>query len=164
VAGDGDPEAAVSAHAEALRHAIAAVAAAGRGRPVDEIETALIRELRALRLHMPPEEIHVLALQISDPAWPLKHPHRWRRLTRATTNAAAREAAVADEIDRAVARLADALDSLRRLHQSSISARRTMDGVDYVISIDPWTARRARKLQRIAAPTVITVRPYTANE
>ena len=39
-----------------------------------------------------------------------------------------------------------------------------MDGVDYVISIDPWTARRARKLQRIAAPTVITVRPYTANE
>ena len=35
------------------------------------------------------------------------------------------------------------------------------DGIEYEISIDPWTAGRARKLERKAGPIVIKVRSYT---
>jgi hypothetical protein len=156
----GDLEAAISAVAEAEHRAMAA-AAAGPGVAVSEIEAVLIRELRDRGGFMPPEEIHAIALQICDPAWPIKHPLQWKRLTQGTPEAADGEAAVAAEIDRTVARLNDAVDSLRGMRRFEVSARRTVDGVDYEIRIDRWSARRARKLQRIAAPTAVTVRPYS---
>jgi hypothetical protein len=163
-AGANDPEMAASAHADALRRAVQAVEASERGRPVHQIETALIRELRARRSYLPPEEIHLTALDISDPTWALRHPFRLRRLMQETRKAAeARESVVADDNDRTMARLQEALDSLPRLRRSSISAHRTMDGWEYAISIDRWSATCARKLERIAAPALVTVRPFEAN-
>jgi hypothetical protein len=47
-----------------------------------------------------------------------------------------------------------------RLRRSRISSRRTLDGFEVEIRIDPWSGRRAKKLQGIAAPTVVTVVPY----
>ena len=48
---------------------IAAVEAGNRGRPVAEIEAALVRELRARRESMAPDEINFEARRISDPDW-----------------------------------------------------------------------------------------------
>ena len=147
----------------ALEASIAAVDSAGRGQPVDQVEAGLVRELRARRLFVPPAEIKILARGISDPWWALKHPWPARRRFAAMRSAAeAEESAFQDDWDRTLERLQRAIDAMWRMRRSRISSRRTLDGLDVEIRIDPWSARRARKLQRIAAPTVVTVVPVDA--
>lgn len=156
-----DRDAVVHADLAAEQAAIAAVEASGRGRPVDKIEAELDREMRAKRLFLPQEEINLLANQISDPNWALKHPWTARRLFAEMRRAVdAQESAFQQEWDRTLGRLQQALESMRRLRRSAISSRRTVDGVDVEIRIDPWSRRRARKLQGIAAPAVVSVVPY----
>lgn len=161
--GARDAEAAISEHDGAVRDAIAAAEVIGPGKPVEEIEAVLVRELQTRRCYMSTADVHLVALGISDPTWALKEPGLLKRLTERAHVEAASETEAADEVDSTVVRLTQALDSLRHIRRSSVVARRTMDGVDYEICIEPWTARRARKIQRTAAPTRITVRPYNAN-
>ncbi len=140
--------------------AIAAVEASGRGRPVHTLEAELVREMRANRLFMPPEEINLLARQISDPNWAVKHPWTARRLFAEMRRAVdAKESALQEESDRTLGRIQQALESMRRLRRSAIFSRRTVDGVDVEIRIDPWSRRRARKLQGVAAPVAVSVVP-----
>jgi hypothetical protein len=51
----------------------------------------------------------------------------------------------------------------RRVRRHTISLRRTVDGVEVEVRIDPWSPRRALKLQRAAAPAVLVVMPYEDN-
>lgn len=156
-----DFEAVVRAETAALAAAIAAIEASGRGEPIDRIEAGLVRELRGRELFMPPEEINLLARGISDPIWALKHPWTARRLFTAMRSAAdPRETAFQEEWDRAVQRLEEALDSMWRVRRAAISSRRTFGGVDIQVRMDPWSRRRVKQLQRIAAPTVVSVVPY----
>ncbi len=70
------------------------------------------------------------------------------------------EAAFADQWGRVAERLAEVLDGMWRLRRSSVSSRRTVDGVTFEVRIDPWSPRRAKKLQRIAGRMPVTVTPY----
>ena len=154
-------EAIARAETAALEASIAAVKTSGRGRPVDEVEAGLVRELRARRVFMPPEEINLWARGISDPVCALKHPWAARHQFAAMRSAGdADESAFLDEWDRTLELLQNAMETMWRLRRSRISSRRTLDGIDVEIRIDPWSRRRAWKLRRIAAPTVVTVRPY----
>jgi hypothetical protein len=47
-----------------------------------------------------------------------------------------------------------------RLRKSAVFSRRTFDGVEYEIRVDPWSTRRVKKLQRAAAPATVSVLPY----
>lgn len=154
-------ESAVAAHAAAQERAIAMVKKARPYRSVSEIEVALADELRARGGYMPPDEVRLIALQIADPAWAVRHPRQWNRLVRGADSGARREVSVMEEVDRTMARLEAVVNSLRGLRRSSITAHRTMDGVEYEVSIDPWTAGRARKLRRRSGPLLIKVRSYT---
>jgi hypothetical protein len=155
-----DLEAIAHADTAALKAAIAAVKATGRRQPVDEVEAGLVRELRARRLFMPPAEIKLLAQDISDPIWALRHPRAARRRFDAMRSAEDAESAFQDEWDRTLERLQKAMDTMWRLRWSRISSRRTIDGLEVEIRIDPWSPRRARKLQEIAAPMAVTVVPF----
>ena len=141
---------------------VAAVEAWGRGRPVAEIEAGLVRELRARREFMAPDEINIEARRISDPNWAVKNPEMARRLfaEMRSPETRAAESAFRQQWERTTERLAEAADSMRRVRRSTVSSRRTMDGVEFEIRIDPWSRRRALKLQRIAAPAVVLVKPY----
>jgi hypothetical protein len=157
-----DPRADGRAIVAAHKAVIAAVEAWGCGRPVAEIEARLVRELRARHEFMEPDEINLDARQISDPDWPVKDPETARRLVAEmrTPEKRAAESAFRQQWERTTERLAEALNSMRRVRRSTISSRRIMDGVEFEIRIDPWSRRRALKLQRIAAPAVVLVRPY----
>jgi hypothetical protein len=72
----------------------------------------------------------------------------------------AAELAFRREWDRTTERLTDAVDSMRRVRRLTISSRRTVDGVEFEVRIDPWSRRRALRLQRVAAPAVVVVMPY----
>ena len=157
-----DPRAVGRAIVAVHEAVIAAVEAWGRGRPVAEIEAGLVRELRARREFMAPDEINFEARRISDPDWAVKDPEMARRLVaemKSPENRAA-ESAFRQQWERTTERLAEAVDSMRRVRRCTISSRRMMDGVEFEIRIDPWSRRRALKLQRIAAPAVVLVRPY----
>ena len=97
---------------------IAAVEAWGRGRPVAEIEAALVRELRARREFMAPDEINFEARRISDPDWAVKDPEMARRLVaemKSPENRAA-ESAFRQQWERTTERLAEAVDSMQMHH------------------------------------------------
>jgi hypothetical protein len=156
-----DLEAIARAETAAVKASIAAAEASGRGQPVDEVEAGLVRELRARRLFIPPELINLLARDIADPVWDLRHPWAARRRLTATMSAVdAHESAIQDEWDLTLERLQKATEAMWRLRRSRISSRRTLDGFEVEIRIDPWSRRRAKKLQGIAAPTVVMVVPY----
>jgi hypothetical protein len=156
-----DLEAIARAETAALKAAIATVKVSGRGQAVDEVGAGLVRELRARRLFMPPELINLLARDIADPVWALRRPWAARRRLAATMSAMdAHESAIQDEWDLTLERLEQATEALWRLRRSRISSRRTLDGFEVEIRIDPWSRRRAKKLQGIAAPTVVRVVPY----
>ena len=160
---DGVQDLEAIAHAETavLKAAIATVKASGRGQPVDEVEAGLVRELRARRLFLPSELINLLARDIADPVWAWRHPWAARRRMAATMSAVdAQESAIQDEWDLTLERLQKATEAMWRLRRSRISSRRTLDGFEVEIRIDPWSRRRAKKLLGIAAPTVVTVLPY----
>lgn len=70
------------------------------------------------------------------------------------------EAALEARWDRVDERLDKALDKMWRVRRSAVTSHRTIDGVTFEVRIDPWSPRRAKKLQRVAAPTPVTVRPY----
>ena len=111
---------------------------------------------------MAPDEINFEARRITDPDWAVKDPEMARRLVaemKSPENRAA-ESAFRQQWERTTERLAEAVDSMRRVRRCTISSRRMMDGVEFEIRIDPWSRRRALKLQRIAAPAVVLVRPY----
>lgn len=133
-----------------------------RGRDIPDIEAALARELRARDVFMGPDEIHLEARRIADPGWARKDPTTLKRLlAEISSPAKAREeAALEAQWDRVSERLDKALDSMWRLRRSSVTSHRTIDGVTFEVRIDPWSARRAKKLQRLAAPMPVTVRPY----
>jgi len=150
------------ADAAAVQEAIAAVEASLHGRDVKEIEAQLVRELRARDVFMSPDDIHLEARHISDPDWAHKDPAALQTLFAAMNipSKAQEEAAFADQWDRVAERLTEALDRMWRLRRSSVSSRRTVDGVTFEVRIDPWSPRRAKKLQRIAGRMPVTVTPY----
>jgi hypothetical protein len=160
--GADDPRAVGRDVVAAQQAAIAAVEAWGRGRPIAEVENGLVHELRARREFMAPEEINLEARRISDPDWAVKDPQTARRLfaEMRSPESRAAESAFRGEWERTTERLAEALGSMRRVRKSTISSRRTMVGVEFVVRIDPWSPRRARQLQRVAAPAIVLVRRY----
>jgi hypothetical protein len=111
---------------------------------------------------MAPEEIDLEARRISDPDWAVKDPEAARRLFAKMKSSESRAAELAfrREWDRTTERLTDAVDSMRRVRRLTISSRRTVDGVEFEVRIDPWSRRRALRLQRVAAPAVVVVMPY----
>ena len=146
----------------ATQAAIDAVEATMSGRDVPEIEAQLVRELRARDVFMGRHEIHIEARRIADPDWARKDPAALRQLLAemGSPGKGREEAALEAHWDRACERLDKALDSMWRLRRSSVSSHRTVDGVTFDVRIDPWSARRAKRLQRAAAPMSVTVRPY----
>ena len=140
---------------------VAAVEELGRGRPVQQVETLLVDELRRRRVFMPPEQIHLEARHISDPEWAQNDPEALLRvLVELSRRPSLEDHAIEREWEATEERLEAALDSMWRLKQVSLFSRRTIDGVEFEIQIEPWSARRAKKLQRVGFPAVVTVRPY----
>jgi hypothetical protein len=157
-----DLAALAEADTAALRGAIGAVEAAMSGRDVPELEAQLVHELRARDVFMSREEVHLEARRISDPDWAHKDPAALERLLADISSPAKaqEEAALEEQWDRVSERLESALDRMWRLRRSSLSTHRTVDGVWFEVRIDPCSPRRAKKLQRIAAPMPVIVRPY----
>jgi hypothetical protein len=151
----------VQAEAAAARAAVAALEGWGRGRPVQEVEVALANELRRRGSFMPPEQIHLEARYLTDPEWAQKDPEAVQRvLDDMSRPPSAEDQALEREWEATEERLEAALESMWRLKEVAMFSRRTIDGVEFEIQIDPWSARRAKKLQRIGSPAVVTVRPY----
>jgi hypothetical protein len=158
----GNARAHANAQMSAERAAVAAIENWGRGRPVAEVEAALVDELRTRRVFMAQEDIHLQARWISDPHWAQKDPQARDRLL-AAMESPSRSKVERDferEWDRTEQRLERALDRMWRLRRSAVSSQRTFDGVEFEIRIEPWSTRRVKRLQRAAAPAVVSVLPY----
>ena len=158
----GDASAHAEAQVAAERAAVAAVEDWGRGRAVAEVEAALVDKLRSRRVFMAPEDIHLQARWISDPQWAQKDPQARDRLLAAMDSRSRTKAErdIEREWNRTEQRLEKALDSMWRLRGSAISSQRTFDGVEFEIRIEPWSTWRVKRLQRAAAPAVVSVLPY----
>lgn len=64
------------------------------------------------------------------------------------------------EWDRTEQRIEKALDRMWRLRRSSISSHRTFAEVEFEIRIEPWSTWRVQRLQRAAAPALVSVLPF----
>jgi hypothetical protein len=151
----------LQAEAAAQRSAVAAVEELGRGRPVQQVEALLVDELRRRRVFMPPQQIHLEARHISDPDWTQNDAEALQRVLVELSRRPSLEDQVFErEWETTEKRLEAALDSMWRLTHVALFSRRTIDGVEFEIQIAPWSARRAKKLQRLGFPAVVTVEPY----
>ena len=159
--GAGDPGfmARARAEAEALGAALRAVEEAMNGQPVPDVEVRLIDELRSRGVFMSREEIQHHALLISDPEWATRDPEGLENLLAGIHDPvrAQEEAEVEAQLARTLVRLAKIVDSMWKVCRTAVSARRTMDGVEFEIRIDPWSQRRAARLKRAAAPARASV-------
>ena len=161
-AGDPDFMARARADGEALGAALRAVEESMKGQPVHDVEDRLIDELRARGAFMRLEEIQHHALVISDPEWAIRNPEGLENRLAGIhdPDRAQQEAEVEAQLGHTVIRLSKIVESMWRVRRTAVSARRTMDGVEFEIRIDPWSRRRAAKLTRAAAPAAVSVVPF----
>lgn len=154
--------------AAAVRDAIATVEVGGRGRPIDEVEAALVRELRVRGGYMSPAEIRVMAISISDPSWLADHPGEFEALLPSNMDelpplspddeSGALER-LERELDRQSDRLGDVLERCRGVRDFNVLSERTVDGWIFRVGIDSWSLRLAGKVRRKAAPLSVEVMP-----
>ena len=101
--------------------AIEEVAVSGRGRPVPEVEAALLEVFRTSGVFISAEDLHLQARWFSDPQWAQNDPQAVERLLaqmRSPAREAAKRALEADW-DETMRHLERALDSMRRLREST---------------------------------------------
>jgi hypothetical protein len=131
-----------------------------RGRPIAEVRDELERRLRERGVQLPPEALQLddVARAMAEPRWPLKHPVEFLRWTRDRKVAAPPGDEPAEGDDPEWVRLERLLDK-PRLNVTGMGKFLTSDGWKYVVRIDPWSERRARRIRRICAPVPVTVEP-----
>lgn len=130
-----------------------------RGRPTAEVRAELERRLHERGVRLPPEVLMLdgAARAMAEPMWPLKHPVEFLRLGRSRKL----EAQPSDEFvddDPEWVRLERLLDG-PRLNVTGFGKFWTREGWSYVVRIDPWSERRARRIRRICAPLPVNVQP-----
>ncbi len=104
---------------------------------------------------MSPTEIRIEALRIDDPDWFTNHPGALEEMLSAETDGAEREQD--EETDRTMDRLDAIVDRCRGVRSYTLGAHRTLDGFEYEVRINPWSERRARRIERKAAPIPVVV-------
>lgn len=143
-----------------LRAAVRSVKKEIRGLPQDRAEELLTAALRNHDAYLDQRSVRVLARQMSQPWWAVRHPFKARRRMRGA----------GDEPDEESVRLqAESEDLSRRLEgvvfgsveRLQMDGRRTVDGVTYTVRIAPWSAEVAQRIRALAHPIPVTVRPWS---
>jgi hypothetical protein len=145
---------------ERFQRAIASVDGPVQGLPHDVAVERLRDAMRRQDVFMSPDVVRRAARQLSDPWRPVRHPvMAWREVrARAADTEGVRLETEASELSRRVEVVADETG----FDWCSIQSRRTVDGQEHVVLIEPWSASRAKRIVKAAAPIPVQVRPRTA--
>ena len=144
-------------HVEDLADIFQQVQRSARGKPTAEVRAELERGLRERDIPFPPDALDDAARSMAEPNWPLRHPIEFVRWVRDGKRKTAQVGVLDPDDDPEWARLERLLDD--RPEVRGFGKFRTHDGWSYVVRIDPWSERRARRIRRICAPLPVTVRP-----
>jgi hypothetical protein len=148
------------AEVAAIGEAMTRVGTWGEGRNLDEVEAALVRELRALGgPFVPSSEIKIMARGIAEPGWPQSDPDAWEEMLAAAEDEARADARLVHQAALTSARLQARVDRCWGVRSFAVGYRRMLDGFEFSVYIDPWSSRLARKVERRARPTAVVVKP-----
>jgi hypothetical protein len=155
-----DPRREVDRFADEIQAAIKSVGRKARGMSIAEAQKCVSEALGARGLELPDSATREFARSIADPWWPVKHPVAfWKEF-----QGARREDDVADSDpllnDPELAWLERRLEKVDQLR--SIWAPGPSGGSRvFVVAIDPWSERVARRVRARATPLEVTVRPFS---
>ncbi|MFN3602843.1 MAG: hypothetical protein ACK4UY_15785 [Dietzia sp.] len=139
---------------ERIRAAVASVKSDVRGLSQADAEGRLVSALRQHDAFLSRASVRVLARDLRDPWWARRHPVKAFRQTRQLFAEPDLESGGSE---------AEADELSRRLREfqgvEGVSSRRTMDGMEHVVTIDPWSDELADRVRHAAAPTEVIVRP-----
>lgn len=146
-------------HGEQIHGAIEAASRDTRGLRPAKAEERLVAELRARGVFLSQGTVRELALHMSDPWWPARHPVKAMRQLRADNRAddleSRRYKAEADALHERI----DWSDLHEKLDSFSIRSTRTFEGMAHEITIDPWSPEMAKHVHDLTAPLEVTVKP-----
>lgn len=145
-----------------LRAALDSVRKEIRGLPPDRAEEVLTAALRDRDAYFDPHAVRVLARQMSDPWWALRHPLQARRSLRTADDGPDQESARLAAESEGLSRRLEGVDF--RLDQMKVTSRRTFTGVVHTVSIAPWSAEAAERIRVLAHPIPVTVRPLATGD
>lgn len=131
-----------------------------RGMSTAEAQKCLEDALRARGVSLPESVTAHLARSMADPWWPVKHPVAfWNEFHEARRDHGGDD--VHDPMDdpelRWLERRLVKLDQLRGIWAPGPAGANRV----YVVTIDPWSERVARRVRALAAPLQVTVRPLS---
>lgn len=146
--------------ADQAKSAIDSVRRQARGMSTAEAQKCLGDALRARGVPVSESFTAHLARSMADPWWPLKHPVvLWNEFQEARRDHGRDDvhASTGDpELDWLETRL-QKVHQLRRIWAPGSVA----DDRVFVVTIDPWSERVARRVRGLAAPLQVTVRPLS---
>jgi hypothetical protein len=125
-----------------------------RGLTQDDAEGRLVSALRQQNAFLDMPAVRVLARDLRDPWWALRHPLKAWRQTRQMFEAPDPESETSEAEAEKLSRLVFQIEGVQ-----GSSSRRTMDGVVHEVIIDPWSDELANRVHAAAAPTEVIVRP-----
>jgi hypothetical protein len=143
--------------AEEMQAAIKSVNRRARGMSTTDAQVCLEDALRARGLHMPDSVTGHIARHLADPWWSVKHPvAAWKEFREMRLeDSGGVEAITGDpELDELSSRL-DKVDQVRGIF-GPVGADRV-----YVVTINPWSGRVARRVRALAAPVDVDVQPFS---
>jgi hypothetical protein len=153
------------AEVAAISEALARLEAWAEGRDPVEVKAAFVRQLRSLGgPFVPSSEIKIMARGVAEPGRPHRDPDGWEALLADAEAEARVDAQLVRQADQSSARLRGRVDRCRGSAASRWGARRTMDGFEFEVYIEPWSPKLTRRVERRARPTQVVVKPLTGSE